>query len=177
MTTAALPPEIRREIEELRADVYRLQRDRAKPLYNLRDLADTGGNAVLGDGLTYATDGQVPVKRKNTGLWTAESLPLAQWSMPGAVAIAAQADQPSHTVRYPRTLVEFIATLTTAGTTTTTVHLFRNGVSIQTLNLTSGLLDGTTGVIAVVCAAGDKLSVDCSAAGTGAKGLTLEARV
>lgn len=67
------------------------------------------------------------------------------------------------------------ASLGTAGSTTTTVVVKKNGSTLSTLNLTSASNTTTTAPSAAV-AAGDYLTVDVTAAGTGAKDLVVTVR-
>lgn len=65
------------------------------------------------------------------------------------------------------------ASLGTAGTTTTTVVLMKNGADVATLNLTSGVATTTQGY-STAFAAGDYFQVRTTAVGTGATDLTVQ---
>jgi hypothetical protein len=81
------------------------------------------------------------------------------------------AESERYNVEDPFRLTQVDATLLTAGTTTTTVEVRKNGSSAQTLTLTSGVSHVVEFPTTVSFVRGDKLTVKTTAVGTGATGL------
>ncbi len=139
----------------------REERDRANQRW-LKRMA----NGALGGTVESAIPAQnpVPVRRKLT------TAPIGPFSIPGPVIVAVSGKY------YPPTNVlalRMIASLTTAGSTDTTVVLYRNDVSVATVTIPSG--GGLFAVdVNVTFGANDYATVECTAAGTGAEGLVVQ---
>lgn len=79
---------------------------------------------------------------------------------------------------YPRrkgTLAYLLVSLTTSGSTTTTVSVKKNGAEITTVSLGSGVTLASKTLSTRFSIGGDYLTVSASAAGTSAEGLTVQA--
>jgi len=135
-----------------------------------RDLADVS---------SYPLSGQGPVYDRAVGQWVHRAIQNPPFAQFGAVVVTAESDCPPLKFRYATTIVEFDIPLNVAGTSTTTIVCYRNHASLGapgTVNIVSGATNGTTGAISIAFAAGDLLTVACSAAGAGAKGWALYPR-
>lgn len=78
--------------------------------------------------------------------------------------------------RVPFQLVEVLASLLVAGTTTTTIEVRKNGVAVATLLLLSGEVGPKTVEFVADFLTTDALTVAVTTAGTGASGLLVEPR-
>lgn len=79
-------------------------------------------------------------------------------------------------VRTGGRLVKVVCSLVTAGTTTTTVQIKKNGSTVVTVNLGSGVTLDETIANVEFGKDSDALSITVSAAGSGAAGLTVQTR-
>lgn len=84
-------------------------------------------------------------------------------------------ESPPAKLRWTGFLTSIAVALGTAGSSTTTFTVKRNGTVIATVNLTTGVADLTV-VIGVRVYAEDRLSIAITAAGTGAADMTATAR-
>lgn len=91
----------------------------------------------------------------------------------GAVAVSASEGQPPE---FSGRLSEAVVTLTTAGTSTTTVAVRVNGSSVGSVNLGSGVTRAVLDLAVDVDPATDLISVEITAAGSGAAGLVVTAK-
>lgn len=94
------------------------------------------------------------------------------FSYPGALSVN---ESPPVKLRYDGFLASVAIALTTAGSSTTTIQIKRNGTVIATLTVGSGVADSVPAVNVRVFGE-DRLSVRISGVGTGAAGLTVMAR-
>lgn len=95
------------------------------------------------------------------------------FSLSGALTTSTS---PKAYLRNTSNLVAVVCSLSTAGSSTTTVQVKKNGSTVVTVSLTSGqtLIKATAGVPFVKDS--DALTVTISAAGTSAAGLTVQNR-
>lgn len=94
---------------------------------------------------------------------------------PIAEAVAVSASR-KWFARVPYQLVQVLASLLVAGTTTTTIEVRKNGVAVATLSLLSGEVGPKTVDLLSDFGVADALTVAVTAAGTGASGLVVEPR-
>lgn len=73
-------------------------------------------------------------------------------------------------------LTDLVMRLQAAGTTTTTVEVYKNTTLIATLSLASGATRTSAKVSVPLVAGTDAIHVKCTAAGTGASGLVVKGR-
>lgn len=72
------------------------------------------------------------------------------------------------------TIASVVAQLGTAGTSTTTVRLLRNGAAIATLSLPSGSLRKETFLAGIAAGTEDRLQAEITSTGSGASSLTVQ---
>lgn len=102
---------------------------------------------------------------------------VALFTLAGAVALTTAGEEPRYPVQTGGQLVAVTMSLTTAGSSTTTVTVYLNGVSIGTVSLASAATDTIAYLGDYRMKNGDRLGVRVTTAGTGAKGLTVAARM
>lgn len=115
---------------------------------------------------------------RRTGVSSSDTRPeatveTAQWSQYGTVTLTTAADATAHRVRKGGTIREIYGSLSTAGSSSTVVTVYKNGVSIGTVTLASSDATETDTITAVSVAPGDKLTARVTTAGTGAAGLSV----
>lgn len=100
---------------------------------------------------------------------TVETIPFAQF---GDVTLTDAGDSTAWRVRVGGKIREIYASLSTAGSSSTVVTAYKNGVSIGTVTLASSDTTETDTITTVSVGPGDKITVRVTTAGTGAKGLS-----
>lgn len=165
MTASTVPQDLAERVRYLERRLDDLLRFGGGKQPNLRDLNDTS--------LTKVTDGQGIVYRKASGRWEPGSAGgPPPFSLPGAVALSTSGRwYPPSTL----TVGRLFASLTTAGTTATTVAFLRNGVSVTTVTIAAGALT-VAGALSQVFTGPevDHMQMQVTAAGTGALNLTVQ---
>lgn len=149
-----------RRVESAIADVQRV-RTLVQP--NMRDLRDAN--------LTKVAAGQVPVYNVATGRWDpVDHLERIVFDQAGALVVATS---PKYRV-WTGGLLFVDADLTTAGSSTSTVRVFRNGVQAGSdITLASGVVHPARLDTGVRTVKDDLMTVQLVTAGTGAVGLSV----
>lgn len=97
---------------------------------------------------------------------------IAPFSAGGSVSVTASGDEPQWRVRTGGQIVNVSAHLKTAGSSSTVVTFYRNGVSIGTVTLAASATDALAYLGSYRAKNGDLISARITTAGTGAKGLS-----
>lgn len=184
MTTTARPPSGNRRFDDLERFVYDVLARRQDPSVasgtsapsaagpNLRDMADTAITYVAK--LAAKGNGAVLRYKASTGKWEAQAFPSnVEFSFAGALAATTS---PKHPVQAGAHIVRVMATLLTAGSTSTVLTLMVNGA-----NQTPTITFGTSGAGSTfqdvtfdfTVNATDVVQVAITTAGTGAKDLVV----
>lgn len=95
------------------------------------------------------------------------------FSLPGVVLVSTS---PKAYLRADSRLVNIVCSLGTTGTSTTTVQIKKNGSTIATVTLTSGVGFSRIRAGETFIADSDAVTVNVSGAGTGAAGLIVQLR-
>lgn len=111
----------------------------------------------------------IPVPQPVRALATNETAPF---SAAGAVSVTPSGEVPKWKVQTGGLIEEITATLDTAGSSSTVVTAYLNGVSIGTVTLASSDTDETDLITPVRAVPGDVIGARITTAGTGAKGLS-----
>ena len=125
---------------------------------------------LAGAALGYMSNAQGVAYDATTGLIVPANPADIVFSLPGAVTVSTS---PPVTPRDTINAVGLSVTLGTAGSTTTTVELLKNGSTVATVNLGAGATYGTATFTAAVTftARTDTYAISVTAAGTGAADL------
>lgn len=120
--------------------------------------------------LLRAEQRQDPKVTSRTTLATAASAGLPPFSLSGGVVVSTS---PPWTPFGQVTISNVRVLLGTAGSSTTTVALKKNGTTFATVSLASSATDSTPQLATATLAPGDLLTVAVTAAGTSASDLTV----
>lgn len=96
---------------------------------------------------------------------------IAQFSQYDTVTLTPASKVPSYTVKVGGLIDALSASLATAGSSSTVVTFYKNGVSIGTVTLAASDLVETDAITPVRVAVGDRITARVTTAGTGAAGL------
>lgn len=125
---------------------------------------------TLGGRIRSATPVAAPTAAPQRARQSVPHVPFSSGDKDTAPLIGESGD---YRLRYNQFLGTWYATLKTTGTTNTVGHVRVNDANIATFTLGNGVKEVSIDLTAVYAYEGDYVSVDCTAAGTGAKGLVV----
>lgn len=170
MTANNVEQDLLARVQRLEAREADLSRPRSGSMPNKRDLLDCRR-------LSKIQDGQTDVYDSVTGTWVPADLAsggggIPPFSLPGVPFVSTSGRwYPESTI----TVVRLFASLAVAGSTATTVALYRNGVSVATVTLGAGdLAEGVALSSTFTGPETDWMQVGVTAVGAGASDLTVQ---